>query len=324
MAAGVRIGVIGAGHFGRFHALKLAAAPRATLAGLHDPDAARAAAVAHETRTTPMELDALLAAVDAVVIAAPAEHHHALAARALQAGRHVLVEKPIAATLDQADHLAALAAARNLILQVGHLVRYSAEYDAVAARMGRPLYIDATRIAPFKPRGTDVSVILDLMIHDLDLVLALVNAPLSSVDAVGAPVASAHEDIANARLRFENGCVATITASRISTRTERKMRLFAAGGYMSVNFMDRKLTMIGRDKGLPIPGGQGARIEETSWKDHDALAAEQTAFIAAILDGAPVLVDAAAGRRALAAALAVTASMAQSRAVAIASGLLAG
>jgi predicted dehydrogenase len=144
------------------------------------------------------------------------------------------------------------------------------------------------------------------------------------VDAVGAPVASAHEDIANARLRFENGCVATITASRISTKTERKMRLFAAGGYMSVNFMDRKLTMIGRDKGLPIPGGQGARIEETSWKDHDALAAEQTAFIAAILDGAPVLVDAAAGRRALAAALAVTASMAQSRAVAIASGLLAG
>ncbi len=324
MAAGVRVGVIGAGHFGRFHALKLAAAARAVLVGVHDADPARAAVVAKETRSTAMGLEALLAAVDAVVIAAPAEHHHTLAAAALRAGRHVLVEKPIAATLAQADDLAALAGARGLVLQVGHLVRYSAEYDAVAARMGRPLYIDATRIAPFKPRGTDVSVILDLMIHDLDLVLALVNAPLASVDAVGAPVASAHEDIANARLRFENGCVATITASRISTKTERKMRLFAAGGYMSVNFMERKLTMIGREKGLPIPGGQGARIEETSWKEHDALAAEQTAFIAAILDGAPVLVDAAAGRRALAAALAVTSSMAESRAVAIASGLLAG
>jgi predicted dehydrogenase len=324
MGERLSVGLIGAGHFGRYHALKLAGATRARLIGLADPDTERAKAVAWEAGCPVKSAEEILAQAQAVIIAAPAELHFELASRALAAGRHVLVEKPIAATLDQADHLAALAAARNLILQVGHLVRYSAEYDAVAARMGRPLYIDATRIAPFKPRGTDVSVILDLMIHDLDLVLALVNAPLSSVDAVGAPVASAHEDIANARLRFENGCVATITASRISTRTERKMRLFAAGGYMSVNFMDRKLTMIGRDKGLPIPGGQGARIEETSWKDHDALAAEQTAFIAAILDGAPVLVDAAAGRRALAAALAVTASMAQSRAVAIASGLLAG
>jgi predicted dehydrogenase len=323
-AGQLRVGVIGAGHFGRFHALKLQAATRAVLGGIHDPDAARADAVARETRTRALSLADLLAHCDAVVIAAPAEQHHAIGVEALTAGRHVLVEKPIAASLAQADHLAALAAERALVLQVGHLVRYSAEYTAVATRMGRPLYIDATRIAPFKPRGTDVSVILDLMIHDLDLVLALVASPLASVDAVGAPVASAHEDIANARLRFENGCVATITASRISTRTERKMRLFASGGYMSVNFMDRKLTMIGRDRGLPIPGGQGARIEETGWKEHDAMQAEQEAFVAAVLDGAPVLVDAAAGRRALAAALAVTESMAQSRAVAVRSGLLEG
>ncbi len=294
------------------------------LAGICDPDVARAEAVAKETRSQVLGMEALLAACDAVVIAAPAELHHGLAAAALRAGRHVLVEKPIAATLAEADDLAALAGARGLVLQVGHLVRYSAEYEAVASRIKRPLYIDATRIAPFKPRGTDVSVILDLMIHDLDLVLALVDSPIASVDAVGAPVASAHEDIANARLRFENGCVATITASRISTKTERKMRLFAEGGYMSVNFVDRKLAMIGRERGLPIPGGQGARIEETSWREHDALAAEQAAFVASVLEGAPVLVDAGAGRRALAAALAVTASMAASRAVAVASGLLAG
>ncbi len=321
-AAALRIGLIGAGHFGRFHALKVKAAPRATLAGLHDPEPARAQALARETGAPAMALEPLLAACDAVIIAAPAEAHFALAEAALAAGRHVLVEKPIAATLAQADALAALAAARGLVLQVGHLVRYSAEYRAVAERMGRPLYIEATRIAPFKPRGTDVSVILDLMIHDLDLVLALVDSPIVSVDAVGAPIASVHEDIANARVRFENGCVATITASRISLKTERKMRLFAREGYMSVNFVDRKLMRISRDRGLPIPGGQGYRMEETSWREHDALEAEHAAFVAAILDGASVLVDAAAGRRALAAALAVSESMAQSRRVAEASGLL--
>ena len=234
----------------------------------------------------------------------------------------MLVEKPIAATLAQADDLIRLATANNRILQVGHLVRFSAEYEAVTSRMEKPLYIEATRIAPFKPRGTDVSVILDLMIHDLDLVLALVQSPLASVDAVGAPIASPHEDIANARLRFENGCVATITASRISTKTERTMRLFATGGYMSVNFIDRKLSMISRDRGIPIPGGQGARIDQASWRDHDALAAEQHAFLRSIRHDDPVRVDGAAGRRALAAALAVADSMAASRAVAEASGLI--
>jgi len=318
----LRIGVIGAGHFGRFHAQKVAGNPRAVLTSVHDIDPARAAAVAADTRSRVLDLPALLDASDAVVIAAPAEAHHALTRQALLAGRHVLVEKPMAATLAEADDLAALSRQQGCVLQVGHLVRYSAEYAAVAERMGRPLYIEATRIAPFKPRGTDVSVILDLMIHDLDLVLALVESPIASVDAVGAPIAGPLEDIANARVRFANGCVATITASRISLKTERKMRLFARTGYMSVNFVDRKLMMIGRERGLPIPGGQGYRMEETRWRDHDALAAEHAAFVAAALDGAPVLVDAAAGRRALAAALAVGESMAASRAQAEASGLL--
>ncbi len=323
-AGGIRIGLFGAGHFGRFHAQKVLDNPRATLVGLHDPDAGRAGALARECRTEAMAPAALLAACEAVIVAAPAEAHYALALAALEAGRHVLVEKPIAATLGQADRLAAAAAARGLVLQVGHLLRYSAEHQAISARMRRPLYIDCVRIAPFKPRGTDVSVILDLMIHDLDLVLALVDAPISNVDAVGAPVASAHEDIANARVHFANGCVATITASRISLKTERKMRLFSREGYMSVDFGARKLMMIGRERGLPIPGTGGGRIEETGWKDHDAMATEHAAFTAAILDGAKVLVDAAAGRRALAAAIAVTESMAANRAVAQASGLLDG
>ncbi len=318
------MGVIGAGHFGRFHALKVAAAPRADLVGIHDPDPARAQAVARETGAPAMALDALLAAVDAVVIAAPAEAHHALASQALSAGRHVLVEKPIAATLEQADALAALAAERRLVLQVGHLLRFSAEHQAISARITRPLYIEATRIAPFKPRGTDVSVILDLMIHDLDLVLALVDSEIESVDALGAAVSSAHEDIANARVRFSNGCVATITASRISIKTERRMRLFSEEGYLSADFGARELVMIGRERGLPLPGTGGFRREAISWREHDAMAAEHEGFVAACLDGTPVLVDAAAGRRALAAALAVSASMATSRERAFASGLLRG
>jgi predicted dehydrogenase len=319
---GLRIGVIGAGHFGRFHALKLATARRARLAAVHDRDPARAAAVAKEAGAPPCDWPAIFATCDAVVIATPAETHFSLASEALQAGLHVLVEKPIAATLAEADALAALAATRGRVLQVGHLLRYSAEHRAISTRMQRPLYIDCLRIAPFKPRGTDVSVILDLMIHDLDLVLSLVASQIESVDAVGAPVASAHEDIANARVRFANGCVATITASRISLKTERKMRLFSQEGYMSVDFGARKLMMIGRERGLPLPGTDGGRIEEITWKEHDALEAEHAAFVAAILDGAPVVVDAAAGRRALAAALAVTDSMAASRARAEASGLI--
>ncbi len=269
-----------------------------------------------------MGLAALLALCDALIVAAPAEAHHALAAEALRAGKHVLVEKPIAATLAQADELAVLAAERHLVLQVGHQERFSAAFSALDGRLGPPLYIEATRIAPFKLRGTDVSVILDLMIHDLDMILALVASPIESVDAVGAAVASEHADIANARIRFKTGAVATITASRVAARTERRMRVFAQDGYMAADFANRTLTVIARGRGKPVPSVAGFGMEEVSWQDHDALAAEHAAFAAAVLDGAPVLVDAAAGRRALAAALAVTDSMAASRGRMVASGLI--
>ncbi|MDT7950902.1 MAG: Gfo/Idh/MocA family oxidoreductase [Acetobacteraceae bacterium] len=321
--AELRIGIIGAGHFGRFHALKVAGNRRAVLAGLCDPEPDRARAIGREAGGAPaLSLEALLAASDAVIVASPAETHFALAAQALEAGRHVLVEKPIAATLDEADRLATLAGARGLVLQVGHLLRYSAEHRAISSRITRPLYIEATRIAPFKPRGTDVSVILDLMIHDLDLVLSLVQSPIASVDALGAAVSSPLEDIANARVRFANGCVATITASRISLKTERRMRLFSEEGYLSADFGARKLVMIGRERGLPLPGTGGFRREEVGWTEHDSMAAEHEAFTASCLEGAPVLVDALAGRRALEAALAVTDSIAESRRVAVRSGLI--
>ena len=322
-AGRLRIGIAGAGHFGRFHALKVAAGPRTQLSGLHDADPIRAATVARELGVAALDWEALLAASDAVVIATPAEAHFDMAGHALRAGRHVLVEKPIAATVAEADALAVLATGRGLVLQVGHLLRYTAEHEAIRSRMHRPLYIECTRIAPFKPRGTDVSVILDLMIHDLDFVLSLVDSEIDHVDAIGAPVASAHEDIANARIRFANGCVASIVASRISLKTERRMRMFSQEGYLNVDFGARKLTMIGRERGIPLPMIAGGRLEEVTWEEQDALAAEHAAFAAAILDGAKVLVDAAAGRRALAAALAIAESMAAARALAVASGLLA-
>ena len=322
MQPALRIGVIGAGHFGRFHTQKINAQSRAVLVGIHDPDAVRAATIAGEAGCAALGLHELLAASDAVVIAAPAGHHHGLAIQALAAGKHVLVEKPIAATLAEADEMAAVAARHGLILQVGHLLRYTAEHAAIRTRMPNPVYIEAVRIAPFKPRGTDVSVVLDLMIHDIDFVLSLVDSPVMAVDAIGASVASPHEDIANARLRFDNGCVATIIASRVSLKAERRMRLFGQSGYLNVDFATRRLSAIGRTVGIPIPALDGARLEELTWQETDPLAAEHEAFCAAILDGAPVLVDAAAGRRALDVALRVTAAMAEARGRAVASGLL--
>lgn len=318
----LRIGVAGVGHFGRYHALKVAASERAMLAGVFDADPERARTIGWETKAPALDFPALLGACDALVIAAPAEVHHALGVQALRAGRHVLMEKPIAATLAQADELAALAAQAKLVLQVGHLERFSAAFGAMEARLGAPLYLEATRIAPFKQRGTDVSVILDLMIHDLDLVLALVGSEIESADAVGAAVASEHPDIANARIRFTNGAVATITASRVAMRTERRMRVFAQDGYLAADFANRRLTVISRGRGRPIPDVAGFGIDEVSWQDHDSLAAEHAAFVASVLDGAPVRVDVAAGRRALAAALMVTDCMTASRERMAASGLL--
>ena len=327
----LRIGIAGAGHFGRYHALKVAASGRSRLSGIFDPDLERAKTVGWEAGAREVGFEDLLDLSDAVIVAAPAEVHYDLAVRALKAGKHVLVEKPIAATLAQADELGAVARQRGLVLQVGHLERFSAAYQAMAGRIDAPLYIEATRIAPFKTRGTDVSVILDLMIHDLDLVLALVDSEIESVDAVGAAVASPYEDIANARLRFCNGAVATITASRISPRTERRMRIFGQNCYLAADFAARKLTMIARvppDCGSlrpgqqPVPGLAGFANEDVSWEDHDSLAGEQAAFAASVLDGAPVLVDAAVGRRALAAALAVAGSMRRSREKMTASGLI--
>ncbi len=305
------LGILGVGHFGRFHALKAAANPRVRLAGLHDADPARVAAVAAETGTIPLDAAALVAASDAVIVAVPTRFHFALAEAALAAGKHVFIEKPIAATLAEADALIALAARQGRVLQVGHIERFSAAFRAVtgAPAGGRALSWDAVRAAPFRPRSLDVSVVLDLMIHDIDLVLELAGGEPEAIEAVGSAVASEHPDFAVARLRFAGGRAAVLTASRVSLAMERRLRVLGTEGEMSVNFLDRSLAVLRRGGAEPVATMPGSGIDRATWTDHDSLEAEQAAFVAACLDGAPVVVDGAAGRRALKVALAVEAAI---------------
>lgn len=307
----LRIGVLGAGYFGRFHALKLSRAARSTLSGLHDADAARASEVAREAGCAPLGLDAVLAASDAVVIATPTAHHAPLATRALEAGLHVFVEKPITATTQQADALVALAAARGRVLMVGHIERHSAAIRTLRESLGqrRLRSIEAVRVAPFRPRSLDVSVVLDLMIHDLDLILSLVDAPLEDVHAVGGPMMTDLADWAVAQLRFADGTQAQVTASRVAVGLERRLRALGPEGELRVDFLSRSLEFLAPGGEAPSEHMPGWGVSHRSWTEHDSLEAQHAAFIGAILDGAAHEADGAAGRAALDAALRVEAAI---------------
>ncbi|MDB5373174.1 MAG: putative dehydrogenase [Belnapia sp.] len=305
----VRVGVLGVGHFGRFHALKLAA--RGVLAGVFDADPARAALVAAECGVPALEVGPLLGASDAVVITAPTAFHHGHAMLAIAAGRHVFVEKPVAASTEQARQIIAAAAAAGLVLQVGHIERYSAAIRTLTASGAGAgaLAFEATRVAPFRPRSLDVSVVLDLMIHDLDLVLTLAASPLAEVRAVGAAVMSAHPDFAVAMLRFESGATATVTASRISIGLERRLRMLGPAGETRVDFLARSLETVRPGGAEPVATMPGWGIDRATWTEHDSLEAEQAAFLASIEQGAPVEASGAVGLAALDAALRVEAAI---------------
>lgn len=307
----IRCAVFGAGHFGRYHAQKYAKLPGAELVAVVDADRARAEKLAAEVGTrAETDIAAVLGRIDCASVAVPTQAHHAVAARLLEAGVHVLVEKPIAETLAQADALIALAAAKKRILQVGHLQRFLLERLKIGERVFRPLFIEAVRIAPFKPRGTDVGVVLDLMIHDIDLILALVKSPVVDVDAVGAPVVTQSEDIVNARLRFANGCVASVTASRIGYKTERRLRIFQQESYIAIDLDARKLVEHYRGEGTgDLPGIPAIEREEIAFGDGDDLMSEIESFVACARDGTPPLVTGEDGRRALETAMRVTASI---------------
>ena len=303
----VRTAVIGVGYLGRFHAQKYAALPDSTLVAVVDASAEARDRVAAEVGCRAVaDYREILGEVDAVSIATPTPLHFPIARECLERGIHVLVEKPITETPEQARALIETAARRGRILQVGHLERFNAAILALGGTLGTPRFIESHRLAPFKERGTDVNVVLDLMIHDIDLIQSLVGAPIESIDAVGASVFSAGLDIANARIRYANGCVANTTASRVSMKMERKLRLFQDDAYVSIDLQQKVLTVVRKPPaGAPAAPGQVV-IEERSYDQGDALRMEIEAFLRAIREGRPPAVSGEDGLRALETAIRIT------------------
>ncbi len=319
----LRTAVVGGGHFGRYHADKYASLPESDFVGIVDPNPATREAISSKHNVAGFaEAGELVGKVDAVSVVVPTILHFDVAIRLIEAGIHVLIEKPISETVEQADRLIAAARARGVVLQVGHLQRFLLDRLGVADYVDRPLYIEAARIHAFTPRATDVSVILDLMIHDIDLVLALVGAPVESVMAVGTPVVTDEEDIANVRLGFANGCVANITTSRVSLNTERRMRVFGHECYVSIDLAKRRLVALTRGLGeSTTPGMPPIDRVEKEFADGDDLKTEVASFLAACRGEHPPRVSGADGRNALDVALRIESAIRAHRARVLNSGV---
>ena len=289
----LNVAVIGAGHLGQYHASKYAACPGVRLVAVADVDAARAEKIAAPLGASSCaDFRELLGKVDAVSIAVPAAAHYDVAHACLSADLHVLVEKPITVTLREADGLVALARDRKRVLQVGHVERFNPVMREMVKRVENPLFIECHRLAPYKPRGTDVDVLLDLMIHDLDLIAAMVRAPVTSIDATGVAVLTTTPDLANARLQFANGCTANITSSRVSLKVERKLRVFQRDAYFSADLGKQSLTVARK-----APSGE-ISLEQLQLAG-DALQAEIESFLGAVRGGQDAVVSGEDGRRAL-------------------------
>ncbi len=303
----VRTAVIGVGYLGRFHAQKYASSPAAELVAVVDASAGNREQVAAETGCRAVaDYRDILGEIDAVSIVTPTPLHYPIAQQCLEHGLHVLVEKPITTTLEEARSLVDTAARVGRVLQVGHLERFIAAILALAGTLRTPRFVESHRLAPFKERGTDVNVVLDLMIHDIDLIQSLVGAPIESIDAVGASVFSAGLDIANARIRYANGCVANTTASRVSMKMERKLRVFQDDAYISIDLQQKVLTIVRKPPaGSDLPKGQ-VLIEERTYDQGDALKFEIEAFLRSIREGTPPVVTGEDGLRALETATTIT------------------
>ncbi|MFN2375362.1 MAG: Gfo/Idh/MocA family protein [Candidatus Binatia bacterium] len=288
MTEAVRAGVVGVGHLGALHAAKYAATEGVRLVGVHDIDTNRAREVAARTGAAVFEdLGELLGAVDCASIATPTAAHHDPAMQAIACGVHVLVEKPLAAGLEEARRLVDAAASAGVLLQVGHLERFNPAFADLPSIVGNPRFIECHRLAPFAGRGADTDVIFDVMIHDLDLIAFVVGRPLASVEAIGVPVLSDHADIANARLRFEGGCIANVTASRVSLKRERRLRIFQEDAYVAVDFDARSVRVVRRRAGSgpvdPASPMSSIEVEERSFADEaDPLRDQIAAFAAAV------------------------------------------
>jgi predicted dehydrogenase len=301
----IRAAVVGVGYLGRFHAQKYAQLPDCELVAVVDARPESREAVAKELATQPVaDYRELIGKVDAVSVVTPTPAHVGIAREFLSAGVHVLVEKPITETTEEARALIELARAGKRVLQVGHLERFNSTILAAEPHIRNPRFIECHRLAPYKERGTDVNVVLDLMIHDIDIVQTIVGSPIASIDAIGTKVFSEEIDIANARIHFENGCVANATASRVSFKTERKMRVFVDDAYLSLDLHQKVLTLI--RKRVAAPGELPATLEEQSLDPGDALKAEIESFLDCIRTGRPPVVGGEAGLQALETAMRIT------------------
>jgi predicted dehydrogenase len=303
----IRAAVVGVGYLGRFHAQKYAQAQGCELLAVVDPQAAARERLAAELQVQALETHrSLLGEVDAVSVATPTAAHFAVARDFLQAGAHVLVEKPITETPAEARELIALAARAGRILQVGHLERFNAAILAAEPYLKSPRFVECHRLAPYRERGTDVNVVLDLMIHDIDIVQTMVGAPIVAIDAIGAPVFSEEIDIANARIRFANGCIANATASRVSLKTERKLRIFEDDAYLSLDLHQKIMTLIRKRTAAEGSGPLPVTIEEQGLEPGDALKAEIDSFLDCIRTGRAPVVSGEAGLVALETAMRIT------------------
>jgi predicted dehydrogenase len=304
----LRAAVIGVGYLGRFHAQKYAALTDVELVGVADVNREAAERVAAEVGCAAYaDYRELLDRIDVVSIVVPTRLHFAVAREFLAAGRHVLVEKPITETVDEADELIAVARQQGVLLQVGHLERFNPAIVALNGELHKPMFIESHRLTPFRGRGTDVNVVLDLMIHDIDIILNMVQSELVAVHASGVPVLSHEVDIANARLEFASGCVANVTASRVSRDAMRKVRVFQSDGYFSIDYQKRRIAVCRKGgDGMALPGLPGITMKEKGFAESDALRDEIAAFVAAVRTGTSPVVAGEDGRRALAVALQIS------------------
>ena len=321
MTAPLRMGVVGTGSLGYHHARILREIPGVVFRGFYEANPERAGTVGRElgVRAYPT-LDALLDDVDAVSIVVPTPRHHEVAMAALAKGKHLLIEKPITVTLAEADELLALAEQQRALVQIGHIERFNRAIRAALPYVDRPLFIDSDRLAPFNPRGSDVAVVLDLMIHDIDLVLTLTGSAVKDVSAAGLPVLTPSIDIADARITFASGAVATITSSRVSKDRMRKLRIFQRNGYLSLDLAagTGEMYRLRGDVDLATLALQAQPLEAFVERvvieapEGEPLRLELESFVAALRGEQPVAVTGRAGRDALAVALRIVADIERS------------
>jgi predicted dehydrogenase len=316
----VKIGVIGVGHLGQHHVRIFKEIAGCELVGIHDQNEERAAEISRANNVRAYhDYESLLDDIDAIDIAVTTVHHYRLARTALQKGKHLFIEKPITTTLAEAEELLALAREKNLKIQVGHIERFNPIVLKIADEISDPMFIESHRLAPFTPRGSDVSVVLDLMIHDIDLILSFVNSNIRDIRASGVRILTSNIDIANARLEFENGAIANVTASRVSLKRERKIRFFQKDAYLSLDFQNKKVTILKKSEDLQkvLPEvllgkktfntDDFVDLKEIEADDitKDALTLELEAFVEVLNQDKRPYVDGEAGRKALKVALSI-------------------